>query len=80
MKYLLTQLFNRFVAIFFLLAFSVAMPLLFADHTVMFNVSNHKYHGLQCQWAKKCTKNCIKILYSQAQKKGGIPCQVCHGS
>ena len=28
---------------------------------VMFNTKSKKYHTLWCQWAKKCTVNCIKI-------------------
>ena len=47
--------------------------------TVTFNTKTLKYHGNTCQWAKKCTQNCIKIEKSEAIKRGGIPCKVCDG-
>lgn len=46
---------------------------------VMFNTKSKKYHTLWCQWAKKCTVNCIKIDKKEAVKRGGIPCKVCGG-
>ncbi len=27
----------------------------------IFNTKTYKYHSIYCQWALKCTKNCIKI-------------------
>lgn len=46
---------------------------------VMYNTKTKKYHSLNCQWAKKCTVNCIKIEKKQAVNKGGVPCKVCSG-
>ena len=46
---------------------------------VMFNTQTLKYHKLDCQWAKKCTVNCIKIDKKEAIKRGGKPCKVCGG-
>jgi uncharacterized membrane protein len=50
------------------------------DEIVMFNTKSLKYHCPSCRWAKKCTRNCIKIMKSEAKKRGGIPCKVCGGS
>jgi len=47
--------------------------------TVVFNVKTHKYHSTRCEWALKCTKNCIKIDKKEAIKRGGVPCKVCGG-
>lgn len=30
-------------------------------NTVVYNTKTQKYHAPYCQWAKRCTKNCIKI-------------------
>lgn len=46
---------------------------------VMFNTQTKKFHSISCQWAKKCTVNCIKIERKEAIKRGGIPCKVCGG-
>jgi len=46
---------------------------------VMFNTKTNKYHSLNCQWAKKCTVNCIKVDKKDAIRQGGIPCKVCGG-
>lgn len=46
---------------------------------VVFNVQNKKMHKPNCEWADKCTKNCIYISREEAIKRGGIPCQVCGG-
>jgi hypothetical protein len=50
------------------------------DETVSFNTNTLKYHCVTCQWAKKCTKNCIKIKKSEAKARGGVACKVCKGS
>lgn len=50
-----------------------------ADGWVLFNTKSFKFHNPGCKWAKKCTVNCIKIKYSEAVKRGGIPCKVCGG-
>mgnify|MGYP004654930417 CR=1 FL=1 len=47
--------------------------------TVVFNTNTYKYHKPTCKWAKKCTKNCIKIEKKKAQQRGGVPCKVCGG-
>ncbi|MCL1902370.1 MAG: hypothetical protein FWG18_01935 [Alphaproteobacteria bacterium] len=46
---------------------------------VMFNVKSYKYHSPGCEHAHKCTKNCIRIDHTDAQRRGGIPCKVCGG-
>ena len=43
---------------------------------VAFNTNSGKFHELNCPWAKKC-KHCIKILKSDAIKRGGKPCKAC---
>ena len=48
--------------------------------TVVYNTKTYKYHKISCQYAKKCTVNCIQIDKKEAQKRGGIPCKVCGGS
>lgn len=48
----------------------------FAD-TVVYNTKTGKYHAQNCEWAKKCTVNCIKIDRKQAVQRGGVPCKVC---
>lgn len=44
---------------------------------VVFNTNSRKYHIPSCTWAKRCTKNCIKIKRSEAKNRGGVPCKVC---
>ena len=46
---------------------------------VSFNTNSLKYHCPSCQWAKKCTRNCISITRDEAIKVGGVPCKVCGG-
>ena len=46
---------------------------------VMFNTKTLKYHKPNCNWAKKCTVNCIKIDKKEAIRRGGKPCKVCGG-
>jgi len=50
-----------------------------AEELVAFNQSSRKYHCSSCQWASRCTRNCVDIPLSQA-KAGGVPCSVCGGS
>jgi hypothetical protein len=50
------------------------------DETVSFNTNTLKYHCVTCQWAKKCTKNCIKVKKAEAKSRGGVACKVCRGS
>ena len=49
------------------------------NNYVMYNVKSHIYHKPTCEWAIKCTKNCIKIDKKEAIKRGGRPCKVCGG-
>ncbi len=58
----------------------LAAPLASADEVVAFNVETHKYHCLDCVWAIRCTRNCVKVSVSEAKRRGGIPCKVCGGS
>jgi hypothetical protein len=46
---------------------------------VLFNTKTHKYHIQSCNYAIKCTVNCIKIEKQEAKARGGIPCKVCGG-
>lgn len=66
-----------------LIACFVAAPTVAAvgdDEIVAFNTQSHKYHCLTCEWAVKCTRNCINIKTSEAIARGGVPCKVCGGS
>jgi hypothetical protein len=62
--------------------FAVATTLAAAadDEIVAFNTKSLKYHCLTCQWAIKCTRNCITIKKSEAITRGGVACKVCGGS
>lgn len=48
-------------------------------HSVAYNTKSHIYHDHSCEWAHKCTKNCITIDSSEAIRRGGRPCKVCGG-
>lgn len=48
-------------------------------YNVMFNTKSYIYHNVQCEWAQKCTKNCVKIDHREAQRRDGVPCKVCGG-
>jgi len=48
-------------------------------HDVIFNTKTLTYHTLSCEWARRCTKNCIKIDHTLAQSRRGVPCKVCGG-
>ncbi len=48
-------------------------------YPVAFNKSSHIYHKHNCEWARKCTKNCINIDSLDAKRRGGRPCKVCGG-
>jgi len=50
------------------------------EEIVAFNTKSHKYHCLECTWAKKCTVNCVNIPKSEAIRRGGVPCKVCDGT
>src|SRR2546425_12252566 len=78
--------FPKFAKVAFLLivmaAFVAVSTLALAadDEMVAFNTKSHKYHCLSCQYAVKCTQNCIQIKRSDAIARGGVPCKVCGGS
>ena len=67
---------KKFIAslLFVLLAANIS----FAE-VVVFNTKTHKYHAPSCNYAKKCTVNCVKLEKQQAKAKGGVPCKVCGG-
>ena len=69
------KLFASLITVFILFMTSSAA---FAE-AVMFNTQTLKYHKLGCQWAKRCTVNCIKIDRKEAIKRGGRPCKDCGG-
>lgn len=45
----------------------------------VYNLSNAKLHTPDCEWAEKCTKNCIYVSKEQLQKMFYVPCAVCGG-
>lgn len=47
---------------------------------VSFNRLSKIFHNPACEWAEKCTKNCITISRDKAISKNGTPCKVCKGS
>lgn len=49
------------------------------EQTVYFNTNSRKYHHHSCEWARKCTRNCVTLPKSEAIRRGGIPCKVCGG-
>ena len=61
----------------YLLLLAVSAP---AEETVAFNTESKKYHCLDCEWARRCTKNCIRISLSEARRRGGVACKVCGGT
>lgn len=40
------------------------------EETVAFNTKSLKFHCLNCEWAVKCTVNCIEISRSEAITRG----------
>ena len=44
---------------------------------VVYNLSNGKAHRHDCEWAEKCTKNCIYIEKEKINDMFFIPCAVC---
>ena len=48
-------------------------------YDVIFNTKSLIYHTFTCEWARKCTRNCIKIDHTLAQRSGGVPCNACGG-
>lgn len=62
------------------ISFAKAPAKVVKDGWVTYNKSSGKYHNPNCKFAKQCKENCVKIKYSQAVKKKGKPCKVCHGT
>lgn len=50
-----------------------------ANDWVFFNTVTYKVHKLSCEWAHRCTKNCIKIKRKDAYNRGSVACKVCRG-
>lgn len=51
-----------------------------ADALVAFNTKSQKFHCPECEWALKCTRNCVLVARDVAEARGGVPCKVCGGS
>lgn len=65
---------------FLLILLGIALPVLAADSpVVVLNVKRMIYHNPSCQWAHRCTKNCVKTSLEKALKHGARPCKVCGG-
>ena len=54
-------------------------PVAQVSREVLFNVKTHKFHAPSCEWARKCTRHCVRLTRDEAQKRGGVPCKVCGG-
>jgi hypothetical protein len=50
------------------------------EETVAFNTKTLKFHCKTCQWATKCTVNCVDVSRSEAIRRGGVGCKVCKGT
>jgi hypothetical protein len=61
-----------------LICFVIHIPGAFA-YDVIFNTKTYVYHTPLCEWARKCTKSCIKTDHALARRGGGVPCKVCGG-
>ena len=48
-------------------------------NVVVYNLSNAKLHTHNCEWAEKCTKNCIYIKKRNLKDIFFIPCVICGG-
>lgn len=48
-------------------------------NVVVYNLSNAKLHTHDCEWAEKCTKNCIYIKKRNLKDIFFIPCVICGG-
>lgn len=62
-----------------MITFLTSSALAADDQTVIMNTKTYIYHTPDCKWAKKCTKNCIKITKQKAQAQGVRACKVCRG-
>lgn len=70
---------KKVLLIFFVLLTVCAICYAYNDYQVAYNQKSHIYHKIGCEWAKKCTQNCIFIMKSQAINRGGRACKVCGG-
>lgn len=50
------------------------------EEIVAFNEKSLKYHCTTCEWARKCTANCVMVKKSEAIRRGGVPGKVCNGT
>lgn len=50
-----------------------------AGNVIVYNLSNAKLHTSDCEWAVKCTKNCIFKDKDEIENMFFIPCAVCGG-
>ena len=66
--------------IYILCLLVITHPALASDsHIVVLNTNRLIYHNVNCQWAHKCTKNCVKVTKREALGYGARPCKVCGG-
>lgn len=63
------------ITLVFLLSFTNSA----SAYDVVFNIKSLIYHAPTCEWARKCTKNCIRIDHTKALSRGGKPCNACGG-
>ena len=50
------------------------------SNVAVYNLANAKMHTHDCQWAEKCTKNCIHLHKNETAGMFYIPCLVCGGT
>ncbi len=50
-----------------------------SSDVIVYNLSNAKVHRHDCEWAEKCTKNCIFIEKEKIKDIFFVPCAVCGG-
>ncbi len=50
-----------------------------SKNVFVYNLSNAKLHLPDCEWAEKCTRNCIYISKKDLKKMFFVPCMVCGG-
>lgn len=70
---------KKFTIIYLILLMNLFFTLGCFAETVVYNIKTSKFHSTNCQWANKCTVNCIKIDRKEAIQRGGVPCKVCRG-
>lgn len=50
-----------------------------SSNVAVYNLSNAKMHTHDCEWAERCTKNCIYLDKEKLDNIFYIPCAVCGG-